>query len=265
MNAQRFAKDSSDAATSANLLSAPAPSANGLAYAKQSTLLPGWQQPGNAYLTIPDAQKTSQGVLTFTPTPPEHQSMLSKIVDVGKRPIKRVEPALQAQNVGRFAMTFSNGQAIQHSDVIAANNASEATDASSLAKSPAFTARGFGTSRKSFLVGGASSPYRWKVTQGKLLKSADSSIWLEAYSPSDGIEFSVVSAAGSEIWAGGHHGQLVHSKDGGSTWEKTALGDATVGTVVSIENTGLNVHVITAPSQGWSSLDGGKTWIKLPQ
>ena len=27
----------------------------------------------------------------------------------------------------------------------------------------------------------------------------------------------------------------------------------------------LDVHVVTAPSQSWSSLDGGKTWIKLPQ
>jgi photosystem II stability/assembly factor-like uncharacterized protein len=148
--------------------------------------------------------------------------------------------------------------------VIAASNSAEASDASNLAKSPAFTARGFGSARKSFLIGGV-SPYRWKVTQGKLLKSADSSIWLDAYSASEGIVFSVVSAAGSEVWAGGNHGQLVHSKDGGSTWEKTSLGDATVGNVVSIENSGLNLHVITAPSQGWSSLDGGKTWIKLPQ
>jgi hypothetical protein len=265
LNAQRFAGDSSDSANTANLPSAPASSANGLANAKQSTLLSGnWQPPSNAYLAIPEAQtQTSHGVLAFTPPPPEHQSLLSKIVEVGKRPIKRVEPALQAQNVSKFAMTFTNGQAIQRSDVVAGNDAAEASEASNLSKSPAFTARGFGSSRKSFLA--AASPYRWKVTQGKLLKSADSAIWKDAYPATDGIEFSAVTANGSQIWAGGNRGQLVHSLDGGTTWEKAALGDATVGNVVSIEIQGLNVHVVTAPSQGWSSLDGGKTWIKLPQ
>jgi hypothetical protein len=269
LNAQRFAKGSGNslngAAGQADLPSAPSPSSNGLAYAKQSTLLSGnWQQPSNAYLAVPEAKpQASQGMLTFTPPPPEHQSLLSKIVEVGKRPIKRAEPALQAQNVGKFAMTFTDGQAIQRSDVVPAINAAETSEASNLSKSPAFTARGFGSSTKSFLA--AASPYRWKVTQGKLLKSADSAIWKDAYPATDGIEFSAVTANGSQIWAGGNRGQLVHSLDGGTTWEKAALGDATVGNVVSIEIQGLNVHVVTAPSQGWSSLDGGKTWIKLPQ
>jgi hypothetical protein len=268
LNAQRFAKDSGNslngAAGQADLPSAPSPSSNGLAYAKQSTLLSGnWQQPGNAYLAIPETKpQASQGTLTFTPQPPEHQSLLSKIVEVGKRPIKRAEPALQSRNVTGFAM-FNNGLTVQHSDPVIAANSAEKANSSSLASSPAFTARGFGSSRKSFIAGAA--PYRWKIAQGKLLKSADSAIWIDAYSATDGIEFSAVTANGSQIWAGGNRGQLVHSRDGGTTWEKSALGDATVGNIVSIEIEGLNVHVVTAPSQGWSSLDGGKTWIKLPQ
>jgi hypothetical protein len=268
LNAQRFAKDSGNslngAAGQADLPSAPVPSANGLAYAKQSTLLSGnWQQHGNAYLAIPEAKpQASQGMLTFTPQPPEHQTLLSKIVEVGKRPIKRAEPALQSRNVTGFAM-FNNGLAVQHSDPVIAAKTAETADSSNLASSPAFTARGFGSSRKSFIADAA--PYRWKIAQGKLLKSADSAIWIDAYSATDGIEFSAVTANGSQIWAGGNRGQLVHSRDGGTTWEKAALGDATVGNIVSIEIQGLNVHVVTAPSQGWSSLDGGKTWIKLPQ
>jgi hypothetical protein len=268
LNAQRFAQRSGNplngAAGRADLPSAPSPSSNGLAYGKQSTLLSGnWQPPGNAYLAIPEAQaQTSQGMMTFTPPPPEHQSLLSKIVEVGKRPLKRAEPALQSRNVTGFAM-FNNGLAVQHSDPVIAANTAEKADSSNLAGSPAFTARGFGSSRKPFIAGAA--PYHWKVAQGKLLKSADSAIWIDAYSATDGIEFSAVTANGSQIWAGGNRGQLVHSHDGGATWEKAALGDATVGNVVSIEIQGLNVHVVTAPSQGWSSLDGGKTWIKLPQ
>jgi hypothetical protein len=268
LNAQRFAKDSGNslngAAGQADLPSAPTPSSNGLAYAKQSTLLSGnWQPPGNAYLAIPEAQaKTSQGILSFTPPPPEHQSLLSKIVEVGKRPIKRAEPALQSRNVTGFAM-FNNGLAVQHSDPVIAANSAEKADSSNLAGSPAFTARGFGSSKKGFL--GAASIYRWKVAQGKLLKSADAVIWLPGYAATDGMEFSAVHSSGSEIWAGGNRGQLVHSTDGGLTWEKVSLGDASAGSVVSIENTGLNVHVVTAPSQAWSSVDGGKTWVKLPR
>ncbi len=272
LNAQRFSKDAVDSASApagqTNLPSAPDPSsnslANGSAYSRQSTLLSGsFQQQSNAYLVIPEAQQqTTQGTLAFTPRPPEHQSLLSKIFEVGKRPIKRAEPALQSQNVSRFAM-FNNGLSVQHSDPVAANSTVDVTDSPSLAKSPAFTARGFGASRKAFL--GAASIYRWKVAQGKLLKSADAVIWLPGYAATDGIEFSAVHSSGSEIWAGGNRGQLIHSSDGGLTWEKASLGDATAGSVVSIESTGLNVHVVTAPSQSWSSLDGGKTWIKLPQ
>ena len=212
---------------------------------------------------IPESQQqTKQGAVTFTPPPPEHQTLLSKLVEVGKRPIKRAEPSIQAGNVRGFAM-FDKNVATQKSSEIVAAKTVESADASNLAASPAFTSRGFGASRKSFL--GSASIYRWKVLQGKLLKSTDAAIWLEAYSATDGIEFTAVHSIGSEIWAGGNHGQLVHSRDGGTTWEKVAIGDAAVGDVVSIENTGLNIHVVTAPSQGWSSLDGGKSWIKLAQ
>jgi hypothetical protein len=267
LNAQRFPKDAAESITvapaQANLPSAPPVSINGLASAKQTTLLPGnWQQANNAYLVSPEAQQqASQGVVTFTPKQPEHQSLLSKIVDVGKHPAKRVEPSIQAGNALKFAM-FDKGVAVDKGEAVAANNATETADSSNLASSPAFTSRGFGSSRKAFL--GAAPTYRWKVAQGKLLRSADAVIWLEGYSVAEGIEFSAVHSIGSEIWAGGNHGQLVHSTDGGTKWEKVTLGDPSAGKVVSIDGTGLNVHVMTSPAQGWSSADGGKTWTKLP-
>ncbi len=266
LNAQRFPKDAAEPVTVApaqtNLPSAPPVSINGLASARQTTLLPGnWQQT-NKYLVIPEPQQqAAQGVFTFTPKQPEHQGMLSKIVEVGKRPVKRVEPSIQAGNALRFAM-FDKGVAINKGEAVAANNATEAADSSNLAGSAGFTSRGVGSSKRPFLA--AASIYHWKVAQGKLLKSADSVIWLEGYSVAEGVEFSAVHSINSEIWAGGNRGQLVHSTDGGTTWEKVALGDPAAGNVVSIEGTALNVHVVTAPSQGWSSADGGKTWTKLP-
>ena len=155
-------------------------------------------------------------------------------MEVGKRPVKRVEPSIQAGNVRRFAM-FDKGVAINKGEAVAANNATEAADSSNLASSPAFTSRGFGSSKKPFL--GAASIYRWKVAQGKLLKSADAVIWLEGYSVAEGVEFSAVHSNDSEIWAGGNRGQLVHSIDGGTTWEKVALGDPSAGNVVAILTT----------------------------
>ena len=268
LNGQRFPKDAKETVTltpaQTDLASASAVSSNGVAYGRQNSLLSGnWQQPNNAYLVAPEAQPSaSQGTLTFTPQAPEHVGLLSKIIEVGKRPIKRVEPSIQAGNVRGFAM-FDRGVAIHKGEMLAANNTSDADDHSNLASSPAFTSRGFGASRRSLLS--AASIYRWKVSQGKILRSADAAIWIPAYSATDGTEFSAVHAAGSDIWAGGNHGQLVHSSDAGTTWEKVSLGDANAGNVVSIENSGLNVRVVTAPSQAWSSVDGGKTWTKLPQ
>jgi hypothetical protein len=268
LNGQRFAGAANDTvvlgAAQADSASAPAVSSNASAYGRQNSLLSGnWQQANNAYLVVPEGQQgASQGSLTFTPQEQEHPGLLSKIAEVGKHPLKRVQPSIQAGNVRAFAM-FDKGTGIHKGEMLAANNAVDPSDHSHLANSPAFTARGFGASGRPLLS--AASIYRWKVSQGKILRSADAAIWIPAYSATDGTEFSTVHASGSDIWAGGNSGQLLHSTDAGTTWEKVSLGDATAGNVISIENSGLNVRVVTAPSQIWSSLDGGKSWTKLPQ
>ena len=55
--------------------------------------------------------------------------------------------------------------------------------------------------------------------------------------------------------------RLIHSRDGGLTWEIVKLGDAATGTIVNITAGGpLNVQVRTSDNQTWSSTDGGKSW-----
>jgi photosystem II stability/assembly factor-like uncharacterized protein len=107
-----------------------------------------------------------------------------------------------------------------------------------------------------------STPTAWKVVGGKLIKSTGQSQWEDAYpvAGGGGIEFSFVSARGADVWAGGSHAAILHSRDGGLTWENVKLGEAASGHIVSILAATLNVQVKTSDNQTWSSTDGGKTW-----
>jgi Photosynthesis system II assembly factor YCF48/Putative zinc-finger len=108
-------------------------------------------------------------------------------------------------------------------------------------------------------MNGAGSVALWRVVSGKLLKSMDSTSWTDGYT-GESIEFTVVTAHGSSIWAGGANASLVHSLNGGATWERITLGASATGAIASIEAAGLNVRVKSSSGQEWSSQDGGKTW-----
>jgi Photosynthesis system II assembly factor YCF48/Putative zinc-finger len=101
----------------------------------------------------------------------------------------------------------------------------------------------------------------WKVSGGKLMKSSGQSQWEDAYPvASSTMEFSFVNARGNDVWAGGSNASLIHSRDGGQTWETVKLGDNASGTIVSIIAGTMSVQVKTSDNQAWSSADGGKTW-----
>jgi photosystem II stability/assembly factor-like uncharacterized protein len=69
-----------------------------------------------------------------------------------------------------------------------------------------------------------------------------------------------VTARGNDVWAGGSNASIIHSRDGGQTWETVRLGEAATGNIVSIMAGTLNVQVKTSDNQLWSSTDAGKTW-----
>lgn len=101
----------------------------------------------------------------------------------------------------------------------------------------------------------------WKVVDGKLMKSSSQSQWEDAYPlASSTMEFSFVNARGNDVWAGGSRASLIHSRDGGQTWETIRLGDNATGTIVSIIAGTMSVQVKTSDNQTWASADGGKTW-----
>ena len=101
----------------------------------------------------------------------------------------------------------------------------------------------------------------WKIAGGKLMKSSGQAQWEDAY-PIAGstMEFSFVNARGNDVWAGGSHASLIHSRDGGQTWETVKLGDNASGTIVSIIAGTMSVQVKTSDNQSWASTDGGKRW-----
>lgn len=100
----------------------------------------------------------------------------------------------------------------------------------------------------------------WKIADGKLLKMGSSGSWTESYPSADGIEFSVVTNWGSDVWAGGSNAAVVHSRDGGASWERITLGASATGTIHNIEASGLKIVVRSSSGQSWLSADGGKSW-----
>lgn len=173
---------------------------------------------------------------------------------------KRYSPPITAGRgfLGNNAMGGTQLNPAKESDQSVAIAAAPASDkaAGDLDQLSAFTARAMGAtaSEKKELAPG------WKVADGRLLKSSDSAAWAEAYSGAEGIAFSVVNARGPEVWAGGANAALVHSRDGGATWERITLGASATGTITSIETGRASVRVKSSSGQSWSSADGGKSW-----
>lgn len=151
----------------------------------------------------------------------------------------------------------------QSVEVTAAAPALDGAAGNDLARVPAFTrrARAEAPAVSDYETKAGAAQLYWKIAGGKLLKFGESGAWTEAYGD-DRIEFSTFAAHGSEVWAGGHDAALVHSRDGGATWERITLGSAASGTIVKIEASALIVQVISSSGQSWLSVDGGTTWAR---
>jgi hypothetical protein len=218
------------------------------------------------FADLPTNAAAKSHVRMLTPAPPqEHFGFaLGKIVQSTARTLHLHSPvgspALRAGALSNSALggpgMFSG--AIEKSQPTEIAATPERTDADSFAASGSLSpsAMAPSISRSS----DSASPM-WKVAGGKLMKSAGPSQWEDAYPvASSVIEFSFVNAHGNDVWAGGTHAVMIHSRDGGLTWETVKLSDNATGTVVSIIAGTMSVQVKTSDNQTWSSADGGKTW-----
>jgi Photosynthesis system II assembly factor YCF48/Putative zinc-finger len=282
VNTQMFANDTSNAVTAQNELpSAPQPrTASDFQNSFQANL----SLSNNAQLTTADVPHQAQGskaLRMLNPAVSAGHAGLSTVITLGrdaKQIFHRPAPAINAYRYG-FASSAMGG-AGQFNPAKEMGAAPEVTtaaplaakDAGELEQSHALTARarsatsagtldidGLAVNDRSMKKTETAQP-AWKVGDSKLLKLDDSGAWTEA-AASEGIEFSVVSSHGSDIWAGGANAAVVHSRDGGATWERITLGSSATGTITSIEAGAVKVLVKSSSGQSWSSPDGGKTWV----
>ena len=210
------------------------------------------------------AGKSTVRLLT-PPPPPEHPGctvckfMQSTARTLGLHSPVRA-PALRAGALSSSALggpgMFSG--AIEKNQPAELSAAPARADTDSLAASSSLSA---GAMAPSVRRSDSATP-TWKVADGKLMKSSGQAQWEDAYPiASSTMEFSFVNARGNEVWAGGSHASLIHSRDGGQTWETVKLGDNASGTIVSIIAGTMSVQVKTSDNQNWSSTDGGKSWM----
>lgn len=212
---------------------------------------------------IPTNTAGNSNVRILTPNPPK-QPLTYKLGQLASATVHslhlhtNVSPNLRAGALGSSTMgePGSFSATLMKNQTAEAKAAPEKADAGSLAASDALSPGALST----YSYGPKElAPPSWKVVGGKLIKSAGQSQWEEAY-PGAGFEFSFVTARGNDVWAGGSHASIIHSRDGGVTWETVRLGEAATGNIVSIMAGTLNVQVKTSDNQLWSSTDAGKTW-----
>jgi photosynthesis system II assembly factor YCF48-like protein/putative zinc finger protein len=233
----------------------PQPAAGGTLFTANSKI--------TGFSDIPANAAGTSNVRILTPTPPK-QPLTYKIGQLASATVRglhlrtNIAPNLRAGALGASTMgepgSFSATLLKDQTSEVKA--APEKAEAGSLAASEALSP---GALSAPAFASRASAPTSWKVVGGKLIKSAGQSQWEEAY-PGASFEFSFVTARGSDVWAGGSHASIIHSRDGGLTWETVRLGEAATGTIVSIMAGTLNVQVKTSDNQLWSSTDAGKTW-----
>lgn len=251
----------SAAAVYRDLPQAPSPVQSNLMFAPPAVVAGNSFRSNSGFVLPSSPAGSNQGVLTFFATETENgrsSTLIGKIVELGKRPLgRRLQAPIRSSSLGATAM-FRPGMAVaQGADTIAASR--NAGESGSLAESQAFSSRALGSVPEKTASG--VSPFQWKVVQGKLLRSSDLSHWTEQNPGGENVEFSVVSPNGLEIWAGGAQAALMHSRDGGTTWQRITLGASATGTINSIEVAGQNVLVRSSSGQSWASQDGGSSWI----
>ena len=109
---------------------------------------------------------------------------------------------------------------------------------------------------------------RWIVSSdgSSLLRSLDSGNTWQTVAVANNVMIRAVSAAGSEVWAGGSAGALYHSSDLGGHWVQVnpeAGGERLTTDIVGIDFTDAqHGKVTTATREVWITGDGGQSWRK---
>ena len=240
---------------------APAPQVS----ASEATFVAGNQGKITIFQDIPTNLASNQANLrVMTPPPaPEHFScpMCKAVEKKARNVLRRIPGATPAINTNALTLSAMGGQGKFSSQL-------QKEQPVEMAAAPEKPASVEGLQRFEGLSGRSMAAYTdsattplWKVLGGKLVKSAGLGQWQDAY-PGASFQFSTVNARGNDVWAGGTNASVIHSRDGGATWEVPKLGDSASGSIQSILVSGNTVQIKTSDDQSWSSSDGGKTWAQ---
>lgn len=144
-----------------------------------------------------------------------------------------------------------------------------ATGKSAGSSGQGFASAGFIASPADADQGTAKKPAQavhWSITSdGRLLRSSDVGQWHQVVTQNPDVQFRVVQPHGSEVWAGGNHGTLIHSWNAGVNWSQMNLPDSSTSDITAISIDDDNVQVKTSNGQTFVSNDHGKTWVPLQQ
>ena len=101
---------------------------------------------------------------------------------------------------------------------------------------------------------------QWRISNGTLMRSTDSTAWHEAYPQSSNLQFKVLVTKDDQIWAGGNNATIIHSWNAGVNWETLKVPDSGDITAITIDD---GWQVKTSNGQTFVSQDHGKTWVPL--
>ncbi|MFM6988689.1 MAG: WD40/YVTN/BNR-like repeat-containing protein [Arenimonas sp.] len=107
--------------------------------------------------------------------------------------------------------------------------------------------------------------------RGHVLVSADGRTWTQAKVPTRSTLTSV-SAQGASIWAAGHDGVIIHSADGGKTWQRQRVQPWSADSQEPTNGSPILDTLFLSASEGYAvgayslllkTVDGGASWTAL--
>lgn len=225
------------------------------------------ESPAEPILTAKDISDSEQSsemkAPVILPPPAANQQVI-----VARAVPQQAPTGPEQRNIaGQIQQSQGPANAVNNVNIAAANESlakAEAAPAAKVAKKQ--SADAFHGVVSGYAAAPAAAPVasvraHWQISStGTLERSYTGGNWSPVMAES-GVKFHVVSVIGNTVWAGGEHGALYVSRDGGGTWTSVPI-DSTA-TITSVHfSDDLHGTIESSDGQAWATSDGGKSWQK---